>query len=279
MRAAPRVVQRHIIACVTSAWNWIAKPVPARNAWIRKMSPSASSSRAARQVEALAVPLIHVGRPVADRAARRRRLDRIVADLGLAFRMGDDALAEMPRQHLRAEADAEKRLVLAQRHADEVDLGLDEIVGIVGALRAAEDHRAGMLRHRGGQRIAEARAADVEIVAAVPERVTDASGRRLLLVQDDQNLFGHRHAVRLEAADSTPNGLTGNFKANAAGWLRSTRTFGASRPALGAPPAPALVGLDRPEHQRRAAAGAAAKLTTLLPKPGMTTRLPAMKPS
>ena len=106
--------------------------------------------------------------------------------------MGEHALAEMPRQHLRAEADAEERLLLPQRHADEVDLGLDEVVGIVGALRTAEDHGAGMLCHRDGQRVAEARAADVEGVAAIPERGADATGRRLLLVQDDQNLFAHR---------------------------------------------------------------------------------------
>ena len=67
-------------------------------------------------------------------------------------------------------------LLLPQRHADEVDLGLDEVVGVVGALRAAEDHGAGMLGHRGGQRVAEARAADVEGVAAIPEGVADAPG-------------------------------------------------------------------------------------------------------
>ena len=38
-----------------------------------------------------------------------------------------------------------------------------------------------------GQRIAEARAADVERIAAVAQRVTDAAGRRLLLMQDEQN--------------------------------------------------------------------------------------------
>ena len=200
MRAAPRVVQRHIIACVTSAWNWIAKPRAGAERLDREDVAFGEKLAAARQVEALAVPLIHVVRPVADRAARRRRPDRIVADLGLAFRMRRDALAEMPRQHLRAEADAEIGLVLPQRHADEVDLGLDEIVRIVGALRAAEDHGAGMLGHRLRQRIAEARAADIEFVAALAQRVADAAGRRLFLVQDDEGLCQSSALRRSEAS-------------------------------------------------------------------------------
>ncbi len=147
--------------------------------------------RAARQIEALAMPLILVGGPVADRAPRRRRPHRIIADLGLALRMREHALAELLGQHLRAEADAEIRLALFERHADPVDLGLDEVVGIVGALRAAEDHRAGMLRHRGGEGIAKARPADVELIAALTERIADAPGRRLLLMQDDEDFFSH----------------------------------------------------------------------------------------
>ena len=110
--------------------------------------------------------------------------------------MGRDALAEMPRKHLRAEADAEKRLSLAQWDADEVGLGLDEIVRIVGALRPAEDHRAGVIRHGLGQGIAVARPADIELVAAIAQRGADTAGRRLLLVQDEQNFVSHRKAVR-----------------------------------------------------------------------------------
>src|SRR5436305_7981753 len=79
---------------------------------------------AARKIEALAVPLILVFGPSADRAARRRRPHRIVTDLRLAFPMREHALAKLPGQHLRAEADAEIRLALFQRHADPVDLRL-----------------------------------------------------------------------------------------------------------------------------------------------------------
>ena len=102
---------------------------------------------AARQIEAFAMPLINVVGPgLADREAGRGRPDRVVADLGVAFRMGVDPAAELARQHLRAQADAEKRLVLLQRHRDPVDLAADELFLIVGAHRTAEDDRAGMAR-------------------------------------------------------------------------------------------------------------------------------------
>ena len=39
-----------------------------------------------------------------------------------------DLGAELARQHLRAEADAEKRLLLLERHLQPVGLALDEIV-------------------------------------------------------------------------------------------------------------------------------------------------------
>src|SRR5689334_3351661 len=63
---------------------------------------------ATRQVKTFAVPLILIRWPIADRAAGRSRPHRIVPDLGLAFGMRRHALAEMPREHLRAETDAEE---------------------------------------------------------------------------------------------------------------------------------------------------------------------------
>src|SRR3954468_11122485 len=53
--------------------------------------------RAARQCEALAMPLIHMIRPVADRASGRCGANRIVPDLGLAFGMWRDPLAQILR--------------------------------------------------------------------------------------------------------------------------------------------------------------------------------------
>ncbi len=58
--------------------------------------------------------------------------------------MRRDLRAELSGKHLRAEADAEERPLLAQRDFDPVDLAADIIVGIVGAHRTAEDDRAGM---------------------------------------------------------------------------------------------------------------------------------------
>ena len=123
------------------------------------------------------MPLIDVIGPLlAELEPGRGRADRIIADLGVAFRMRIDPLAEMARHHLRAEADAEIRLLVAQRHADPVGLTLDEILIVVGALRPAEDHRAGMFVHRLGQRIAEARPADVERIAELGQHLPDTAG-------------------------------------------------------------------------------------------------------
>ncbi|GCC43755.1 hypothetical protein chiPu_0027705 [Chiloscyllium punctatum] len=144
--------------------------------------------RAVGQSKALAMPMIDARRPVrAKGAARVRRTDRVVTDLDTALRMRRDARAELPRQHLRTEADAEERTLLAQRNGNPVDLAPDIVVGIVGAHRAAADHRAGMHLERVGQRIAEARTADVEGVAQRTQRVADPAGSRGLLMQHDQH--------------------------------------------------------------------------------------------
>jgi hypothetical protein len=74
--------------------------------------------------------------------------DLIIADRGMAFRMPEHFAAKMTGKHLGAEADAEIGLVFLQRHTDPVGLALDELVGIVGAHRAAEDNRGGMIGHR-----------------------------------------------------------------------------------------------------------------------------------
>ena len=99
--------------------------------------------------------------------------------------------AELAREHLGAETDAEKRLALLERHADPIDLAPDEIVLVVGAHRTAEDDGAGMFRHGRRQRIAEARPAHVERVAELAQRIADAAGRGVLLVQDDQDRLLH----------------------------------------------------------------------------------------
>ena len=122
------------------------------------------------------------------------RADRVVADLGALIDVAEHARAERARHHLRAEADAENGLLLRDRHVDPVDLLADELVGVVGALRPAENDRAGVVRHRGRQRIAETRAADVERIAEARERGAGAAGSRMLLVQDQQDRLLRLHA-------------------------------------------------------------------------------------
>ena len=174
--------------------------------------------RARRQIETLAVPFVDVLRPRIDHgAAGRCRADRVIADLGMAVRMLVDPAAERPRAHLRAEADAEERLLLLERHRDPVDFAADEIVLVVGAHRAAEDHDAGVIGQRRRQRVVETRTAHVERMAELLERAADAAGRGMFLVQDDQDRLAHdrRHVAgqsnpMLRAANSYR--VCGNFQ-------------------------------------------------------------------
>ena len=146
------------------------------------------------QLEAFAMPVIDMRRPVGEkRTPRLGRSDRVIADLGQALRVERDFGAEMLGEHLRAEADAEERPLLPQRHFDPVDLARDIIVAVIGAHRAAEDHRAGMGIQRFRQRIAEARPANVERMAERTQGVADAARRRVLLMQHDQHRTGALH--------------------------------------------------------------------------------------
>ena len=122
-----------------------------------------------------------------DALAGLRRHEREIADLGTAVRMRPDPAAEMQGQHLRPEAEAEIGPVLLEGHTDPVDLPFHEIVRVVGAHRAAEDHGAGVVRHRLRQRIAVARPADVEAMPALGDEAPDAARRRVFLVQDDED--------------------------------------------------------------------------------------------
>ena len=79
---------------------------------------------------------------------------------------------------------------------DPVDLAADEIGLVGGAHRSAEDDRAGVSGHGCRQRVAIARTADVEGIAALLQRVSDPAGRRVLLVQYDQDR--ERHGERGE---------------------------------------------------------------------------------
>ena len=180
------------MACVTSGWNCKRESRSGADRLHFERIALGQQFGAGRQIEPFAVPLIDAFGPgLDDGEAGRRRPDRIIADLGVALGMAKHFAAELPREHLGAEADAEKRLVLLKRHADPIDLAPDVIVLVIGAHRAAENDGAGMFRHGRRQGIVEARAAHIEPVAKVAQRIADAAGGGMFLVQDDQDRLLH----------------------------------------------------------------------------------------
>ena len=113
--------------------------------------------------------------------------------------MRRDPRAELHGEHLRAEANSQKRPLLPQRHRNPVDFPADEFIGVVGAHRPAENDRAGMVIQGFRQGIAEARTPDIQPVTERPQRIADPARRRGLLVQDDQHRqqgFGSRRRGR-----------------------------------------------------------------------------------
>src|SRR5579864_467057 len=134
------------------------------------------------------MPLINMVRPFgADFPARVCRPDRIIADFGMTLRVRINAGAKLACHHLRSQADSQVRFFVAQRHADPVDLPLYKFLAVVGALRPAENRRTSMLLHRLRQRIAKSGPADIERIAELCQRLADAAGRGVLLMQDEKN--------------------------------------------------------------------------------------------
>ena len=108
-------------------------------------------SRAAARPAAARSPRGAIGRHGRGRAERTCRLPSKPADSSRSRR---DPRGSKPTlapkcsgKHLRAEADAEERRLLLQRHADPVDLGANEVVLVVGAHRPAEDDDAAVVGH------------------------------------------------------------------------------------------------------------------------------------
>ena len=146
-------------------------------------------ARARGQIEALPVPLIDVvGKGAGAEPVRRlRRADGVIADLGAAFVMLIDPMAQMPRHELGAQAQAEIGHILLQGDADEVHLLPDEIALVIGAHRPAEDHHARVIAQIGGQGIAQHRAAHVEPISARCEQPPDTPWRGMLLMENHEN--------------------------------------------------------------------------------------------
>ena len=162
-----------------------------------KRVPFRQQVRAKRQIEALPVPLIHLlGPRIADAASNIGRLDGIITDLGMAVGVLVDPTAEVMRQHLRPEADAEKRLVLPQRNCEPVDFPADEIIFVIRAHGAAENDGTGMLPERVRQGIAEARAPHIQCIATLTQRMAYSTWSGGFLMHHDEN--GIRHACSVK---------------------------------------------------------------------------------
>ena len=154
----------------------------------RKIAALGEQFGAAWQLKSLAVPVIDLRRPIrAECQPRRGRADRVIADFHAPLLMRRDASAQLPGEHLGAEANAEKRPPLAQRHRNPIDFPAHIIIAIIGAHRPAENHRAGVTVECLRQWIAEPRTPDVQGMTKGAKRIADASRRRVFLMQDDQD--------------------------------------------------------------------------------------------
>src|SRR5690606_40008812 len=103
----------------------------------------------------LTMPMVDACRPIPETACGGRWTDRIIADFHALFGVLINAGTQISRQHLRAEANPEKWLILLECNANPFRFDLAVIVGIVGAHRSAENDRAGMILQCIGQRLAE----------------------------------------------------------------------------------------------------------------------------
>src|SRR5262245_37277767 len=110
-----------------------------------------------------------------------------------------DARTEVAGHHLRTKADSEIGLLVAQRHTDPVNFAMHKLLGVIGTLRPTEDHCTCVVIHRLRQRIAKARAPDVERIAKLRQSLTDSAGRRVFLMQNEKDgLLQHGDPARLE---------------------------------------------------------------------------------
>ncbi len=73
------------------------------------------------------------------------RMDGVIAHFDAPVRMRADAAAEMAREHLRAETNAEERRVFLKRDPDPVYFAAQPGVFVVDAHRTAENNRAGVI--------------------------------------------------------------------------------------------------------------------------------------
>ncbi len=145
--------------------------------------------RTAGQIEALAVPLIDLTGKAA--GAHPMPLfgwmNRIIADLDPPLGMRADRVTEMARQHLRAKADAQKWLAFLERNPNPLDLTAQPSLFVIDAHRTAKNNDTGVIFQCRWQRVAEPGTPDVEFKALRPQNPSEAPGRRMFLMQNDEN--------------------------------------------------------------------------------------------
>ncbi len=101
--------------------------------------------------------------------------------------MALDRRAQLTRQHLRAQTDAEKGRARCKHAADEIDFRANKTQIVIRAHGAAEDDHGAIARGIVGQRIAERGVADIGREPARGQKGEDASGTRLGAVKDEQD--------------------------------------------------------------------------------------------
>ena len=149
--------------------------------------------RADGQAELVVVRLGHVQAGGKLGAAGLGGKEFVVAEFVIALGVRSDRRAQLVRQQLRAEADAEHRNFGLQAAAHETHLVAQEgvAVGLRHPLRAAMDDEAGQIVEARRQRLAGERRAPCELEAAGGEVGRGAVVVGGVVVLDEQDLAGH----------------------------------------------------------------------------------------
>ena len=149
---------------------------------------SGQPHRTCRQAEAFAMPLVKMLLRREYIGAVRRRSHLAIADPDQPVGARHDGSAEYAGDHPRAEVDTQYRLAGAERHRQPVELDTDALVLAidVGAHRPTEAGHTGMRVEGLWQGIANIRAANIEVEAALFQQSADSMGLRGRLVDDQQ---------------------------------------------------------------------------------------------